>query len=258
MQSNCIYRVVLIFKKSFLFCLGVSFLAQVWAHQGEASKPFQMLHVDDALESHAHFGWESRYILEGRDSLAGGSLWSSSVEASYDHIFGGLWYGRSSSNDFRELHLGLGLKQEIGNFECYLAYTYLLFPAEDTSDSEWGLGLSYDALPFGMDTGLDLVYSVDAGGTFIEWSLSKPFEVVESWESSLGSTLGWNEEFVSDGHNGLNHFSLNASGQRSLTEHLGLVLHAAQSWAIDRDLALDGDASLKDVFHFGLSLEAEF
>jgi len=246
------------FRKSFSFCSVFSFLVQVWAHQGEPSKPFQMLHLHDALETHTHFGWESRYILEGRDELEGGSLWSSSLEASYDHVFGGLWYGRSSSNDFRELHLGLGLKQETGNFEYYLAYTHLLFPAEDTSDSEWGLGLSYDALPFGMDTGLDLVYSVDAGGTFIEWSLSKPFEVVESWESSLGSTLGWNEEFVSDGHNGLNHFSLNASGQRSLTEHLGLVLHAAQSWAIDRDLALDGDASLKDVFHFGLSLEAEF
>jgi len=244
--------------KSCLLCSALSFLSQLSAHQGEASKPFQMVHLHDAMQVHAHFGWESRYVLEGRDSLDGGSLWSSSVEASYDHVFGGLWYGRSSSNDFRELHLGLGLKQETGNFEYYLAYTHLLFPAEETSDSEWGAGISYDALPFGMETGLDLVYSADAKGTFIEWSLSKSFEVLDSWESSLGSTLGWNEEFVSDGHNGLNHFSLNASGQRSLTEHLGLVLHAAQSWAIDRDLALDGDASLKDVFHFGLSLEAEF
>ena len=235
---------MVIFKKSFLFCLAVSLLAQASADQGEASKPFQLLHVDDDLETHAHFGWESRYILEGRDSLAGGSLWSSSVEASYDHVFGGLWYGRSSSNDFRELHLGLGLKQETGNFEYYLAYTHLLFPAEDTSDSEWGAGFSYDALPYGMETGLDLVYSVDAEGTFIEWYFSKPFAVLESWESSLGSTLGWNEEFVSDGHDGLNHFSLNASGRRSLTEHLGLVLHAAQSWAIDRDQTFVDDASL--------------
>ena len=239
-------------------CSALSFLAQLSAHQGETSKPFQMVHLHDAMQVHAHFGWESRYILEGRDSLEGGSLWSSSVEASYDHVFGGLWYGRSSNNDFRELHLGLGLKQEIGNFESYLAFTHLLFPAEETSDAEWGAGFSYDALPYGMETGLDLVYSLDAEGTFIEWSLSKPFAVLESWETSLGSTLGWNEGFVSDGHDGLNHFSLSASGRRSLTENLGLVLHGAQSWAIDQDLTFVDDISLKDIFHFGISLEAEF
>jgi hypothetical protein len=128
----------------------------------------------------AHFGWGSKYVLEGREALGGASILSSSVEASYDHVFGGVWYGRSSSNDFRELHLGLGLKQETGHFEYYLAYTHLLFPVEETSDSEWGTGISYDALPFGMETGLDLVYSADAKGTFIEWSLSKSFEVLHS------------------------------------------------------------------------------
>ena len=51
----------------------------------------------------AHFGWRSKYVLEGREALGGASILSSSVEASYDHVFGGVWYGRSSSNDFREL-----------------------------------------------------------------------------------------------------------------------------------------------------------
>ena len=61
-------------------------LTWVFAHEGEASKPFQMLHLHDAIDIHAHGGWESLYALEGRDSLDGGSLWSSSVEASYDHF----------------------------------------------------------------------------------------------------------------------------------------------------------------------------
>ena len=233
-------------------------LSRVFSHDGEASQPFQMLHLHDSIDTHAHIGWESRYALEGRDSLDGGSLMSSSVEASYDHFFGGLWYGRSSSNDFRELHFGLGVIQETNNFEYYLAYTHLLFPVEETSDSEWGAGFSYNSLPFGLSSGLDLVYSVDSKGTFFEWTTSKPFKIIDLWESSFGTGLGWNEDFVSDGHDGWNHFSLSANGRRALSDRVGLVLHGVQSWAINRDLAFEGDVSLKDFFHFGVSLEAQF
>jgi hypothetical protein len=148
-------------------------LTGVFAHEGEASKPFQMLHLQDGIDTHTHVGWESRYALKGRDSLDGGSLWSNSVEASYDHFFGGLWYGRSSSNDFRELHLGVGVIQRTENMEYYISCTHLLFPVERISDSEWGAGFSYDALPFGLASGLDLVYSVDAKGSFFEWTTSK-------------------------------------------------------------------------------------
>ena len=73
----------------------------MYAHEFEASKPFEKLHLHDKLEVHTHFGWESKYVLEGRDSLDGGSLWSSGVETGYEHLFGGVWYGRSSKNDFR-------------------------------------------------------------------------------------------------------------------------------------------------------------
>ena len=48
----------------------ISFL---YAHEFEASKPFEKLHLHDKLEVHTHFGWESKYVLEGRDSLDGGS-----------------------------------------------------------------------------------------------------------------------------------------------------------------------------------------
>ena len=74
----------------------------------KASKPFAKLHLHNKLEVHTHFGWESKYVLE-RDSLDGDSLWSSSVETGYEHLFGGMWYGRSTRNDFRELKLNAGV-----------------------------------------------------------------------------------------------------------------------------------------------------
>jgi len=161
------------FLKFFIIFLLSVFFKQVGAIESESSRPIKFLQSHKNIETHTHVGWESRYALEGRDSLDGGSLWSNSVEASYDHFFGGLWYGRSSSNDFRELHLGVGVIQRTENMEYYISYTHLLFPVEEISDSEWGAGFSYDALPFGLASGLDLVYSVDAKGSFFEWTTSK-------------------------------------------------------------------------------------
>ena len=74
----------------------------------------------------------------------------------------------------------------------------------------------------------------------------------------MGTALGWNQDFVSDGHDGWNHFSLSANGRRASSQRVGLVFHGVQSWAINRDLFFEGDVSLKDFFHFGVSLEAQF
>ena len=226
------------------------------ANESESSRPIKFLQSHKNIETYAHVGWESRYILEGRDSLDGESLWSSNIEASYEDFFGEIWYGRSSSNDFRELHLGVGVIQRTENMEYYISYTHLLFPVEEISDSEWGAGLSYDALPFGFASGLNLVYSMDAKGTFFEWTTSKSVKISDLWESSLGTVLGWNHDFVSDGHDGWNQILLNANGRRALSDRLSLVLHGVQSWAMNRDLSFEGDVSLKDFFHFGVSVEA--
>lgn len=246
------------FRELFIIFFLSVFFKQVGASESESSRPIKFLQSHKNIETYAHVGWESRYILEGRDSLDGESLWSSNVEASYDDLFGEIWYGRSSNDSFRELHFGLGVIQRIENMEYYISYTHLLFPVEEISDSEWGAGFSYDALPFGLASGLDLVYSVDAKGTFFEWTTSKSVQIFDLWKSSFGTTLGWNQDFVSDGHDGWNHISLNANGRRALSDGLGLVLHGAQSCAINRDLSFEGDISLKDFFHFGVSLEAQF
>ena len=89
-------------------------------------------------------------------------------------LFSTLGYGLLTIRllKFEKLNLNYGI---IGIFGLFLLsivsiYTHLLFPAEDTSDSEWGLGLSYDALPYGIETGLDLViYQLV---TYSRWRLS--------------------------------------------------------------------------------------
>ena len=68
--------------------------------------------------------------------LDGGSLWSSGVETGYEHLFGGVWYGRSSKNDFRELKFNAESVRKMKH-AYHFAFTHIRFPVDDESDDEW-------------------------------------------------------------------------------------------------------------------------
>ena len=197
-------------------------------------------------------------MLEGRDSLDGGSLWSSGVETGYEHLFGGVWYGRSSKNDFRELKFNAGVGQENETYAYHFAFTHIRFPVDNESDDEWETGFTYTDLPFDGESGLTLVYSEDADGFFIEWGNAIVQSVTEEFELEYTGVLGWNNGFVSEGHDGLNHFSLGVSTGREISSFAALSLHAVQTWPINRDLNKADDLLLRETFHFGISVEANF
>ena len=230
----------------------------VLAHDAETSRPFQKFHAHQIFESHSHAGWESRYFSEGRDALNGKSLWAGSFELGYDHFSGGVWYGRSSDHSYDEWQYNLSITQEMKGFEFYAGYTHLVFAKDDESDDEWSVGISYGDLPWDMESALDATYSVDADGAFLEWSNGKSFSISEAAELSANGIFGWNEGYVSDGHDGMNYFAFSLSGERALNENFSLVGHGTQSWAIDRDLTYAGDDQLKDFFHVGIGIEWNF
>lgn len=225
------------------------------AHHAEISKTFEKMHAHRTFDAYVHTGWESRYFSEGRDALAGKSLWNSSLELGYDHFSGGVWYGRSSDHRYDELQYSLAITQEIRGLRFYAGYTYLVFQKDYESDDEWSVGISYVDLPFSIGTTLDAYYSNDATGTFIEWNNFRNFEITEEISLYLSGSLGWNEGYVSEGHDGLNHFALRSGIQKPLNEQLSVVGHGSYSWAINRDLSLPGDTLLKNFFHIGLGFE---
>jgi hypothetical protein len=246
------------FKKYILFAKSLMVLSTGWSHDAETTKPVDKMHAHGTFEAHAHAGWESRYFSEGRDALDGKSLWTGTLELGYDHFSGGVWYGSSSDQNYDEWQYSLALTQESEGYEFYLGYTYLGFHKDNDSDSEWSAGISYGELPFALEASLDASYSMDAEGTFFEWSTGRKFNPNETLQLSLSGILGWNEGYVSDGHDGLNFFALRTGAKADLSEKLSLVAHGAQSFAVDRDPTLSGDQLLKDFFHFGLGLEWSF
>ena len=230
----------------------------LFGHDTETNKPFEKMHAHQTFSAHAHAGWESRYFSEGRDALNGKSLWNSSLELGYDRLSGGVWYGRSSNHQYDERQYNFALSQEIDGYSFYACYTHLIFAEDDESDDEWSAGISYEDLPFDLISSLDACYSIDARGTFFEWSNTKEFNFQEDIEFSLSGTLGWNEGYVADGHSGLNFFSLRSGLVKILSGNFSLAGHGVYSWAIDPDINFSGDQGLKDFFHFGLGVEYRF
>lgn len=139
-----------------------------------------------------------------------------------------------------------------------MGYTHLDFSKDDESDGEWSVGIAYGELPYGLETSLDATYSKDTGGTFFEWSNARGFNPSEKLQLAISGVLGWNEGYVSDGHDGLNFFALRTGAKANLSEKLSLVAHGTQSLALGRDPNLLGDLQLKDFFHFGLGVEWSF
>lgn len=256
--SNRRFKGNLKILKYSLFAQLLIFVNLVSAHDAETNKPFEKMHAHRTFSAHTHSGWESRYFSEGRDALNGKSLWNSSLELGYDHLSGGVWYGRSSNHQYDEWQYNFAFSQEIEGYSFYAGYTHLIFTKDDESDDEWSAGISYDGLPLDLITSLDACYSIDAQGTFFEWSTSREFNFREDLDFSLSGTLGWNEGYVSDGHSGLNFFSLRSGVEKMLSENFSLAGHGVYSWAINPDLNLAGDQGLKDFFHFGLGVEYKF
>ncbi len=229
-----------------------------FAHQSEPQQPFERPHAHENFEFHIHTGLESRYFSEGRDALNGDSIWASSFEFGLEHLAAGLWYGKSPDQSYDELQLSLALTQTFGDFEAYIGYTHYIFPFDGSHDDEIGTGITWTGLPAEIELSADIYHSFDADGYFAELSTSREFEITEPFSVTLSSIFGINQGYVSDGHDGANHFALQIGYEYVLTKSLSLIAHTTYSWAIDKKATAPGDALLEDFFHCGAGLQWNF
>ena len=216
------------------------------------------LHSHELLEAFVYTGWESRYASEGRDALDGDSLWATTAEAGWNHLSAGLWYGLSPEQNYDELQFTIAVSKEFGPVEGYLNYTHFRFPFENGHDNEIGVGLAAPIVPFQCELSLDAYYSVDAEGTFAELGLGREWHVAKFFKLSGSAVLGMNQGYVTDGHDGLNHFALGLGAEKALTGSLTLSAHTVYNWDVDRDAALPGDELLGSFFHGSIGLQRSF
>ena len=204
--------------------------------------------------------WESRYYLEGRDSLDGASILSQTLELEWESLVFGVWYGNATGQRYDELHTSLLYHHDFGNsLEGYLGYNHVRFPHGDGHhDHEIHTGISYAGLPQDIELALDAYHSFEADGFFAELSAGREWELTEELSTSLTAMFGVNQGYVSDGHDGANHIAASWGLAYSLSEALSIVGHATYNWGIDRKAGAPDDAALKDFFHAGVGLELSF
>ena len=253
------YNMKIITSKSATVALSLALSTlQSGAHPSEPQQPFQRLHAHENLEFHIHTGWESRYFSEGRDALEGDSIWASSIELGLEHFTAGLWYGNSPDQSYDELQLSLGITESFGDLKAYIGYTHFIFPFEGSNDDEIGIGITWSGLPAEIELAAELYYSFEADGYFTEISANRGFEITENFSTSFSSIFGINQGYVTDGHDGANHFALQVSYEYVLTKSLSLLAHTTYSWEIGKKSTTPGDDLLKNFFHCGVGLQWAF
>jgi hypothetical protein len=213
----------------------------------------------DVLDFDISAAWDSRYVSEGRDNLAGDSLAGTTIEAAYEGLSVNVWYASSPDTDYREVNVGTAYTLEWNDWEAYVSYTFLRFLSDKENDNEIGAGLSYSGLPAGFAAGVDGYYSFDAEGAFFETYINRECEVADWLTLTPAAVMGWNAGYMADGHDGANHFALVLEAAVPLKTGLELSGNIAYSFAInDNADKYADDEGLRSMFYGGVALRASF
>lgn len=205
--------------------------------------------IEEKYEWHAHLFYESRYITEGRDNLAGNGIYSVSTEFTYKDLSIVPWIAEGADTDYSEFNLNIVYAAKLDeDFEIFTGYNYLTSDesGNKSNDNEVSLDMAYF---FNEQVRLtaSLYYSFDAEGVFTEIGIKKRYQYDDDLAINIGAIVGFNAGYVADGHDGVNHAQLRASISYQLMEHMEVYAIAVHSVAIDEDAGrYTGDEFLRD------------
>jgi len=213
--------------------------------------------AESAYEWHAHMFWESRYVTEGRDNLSGKSLVSLSTEFSIDGFSIVPWIADGVDTNYEEFNLNVIYANELTtSLVLYTGYNYIHsrpYGARD-DDNEINLDFAYQWLKH-ISVFASVYYSFEAKGSFMETSIKHNGALNEKIRYSLQGILGVNAKYVSDGHNGLNHFQLRAQASYHSGRQIELYTFVGYNLAINPEPSkYVGDEQLKDFSWSGIGL----
>lgn len=209
----------------------------------------------DQVSASVYGGWDSHYFTEGRDLLEGDALIITDIQSSWEFIFWQIWYAASPEQSYDELQFMAGGTQTIGNFTYYAGHRHIQFPADGLNDDEAAVGVSMSNLPVEIQLSVDAYYSFEAEGFFTEIIANRSFAVTERVSVNNTVIFGINQDYISDGHDGANHFALTIGLNYAVSNSVSIVARLTQSWEIDRDPNKPGDETLVDFFNGGIGMQ---
>jgi hypothetical protein len=215
-------------------------------------------HPEFPIELSLAGAWESHYVSEGRDNLDDDSLASVEATAGYEGITVGAWAAESPDQDYREYNYWLEYNYEWQAFTFTAAYTYLDFHTDDADDKEISFYIGY-AMPYTLQLEIGGYYSDENSGTFYEATLSAEIEFTDEWALTPFANLGYNDDYIAEGHNGLNHLTLGLELNYAINQQISIGAYVAHNIAIDSESKKYADDDLLDDFtYYGISASLSF
>ena len=217
--------------------------------------------VEGRRPVHVHLRWESRYVSEGRDNLAGNGLTSVFSDISLGNFTFAPWMAYGYDSEYTELNLNFIYGHKLTDqLDIYGGYTHLQDRLEDehTKDNEIFADLVYmPTAPF--DVLVNYYYSFDARGSFWEFALKREEILNEQTVLTLSSIVGFNEGYVPNGHNGLNHVQLRLNLALYPVPCIEIMPYVAYNFAIDSEPErFADDITLHDFMWGGIGIAYHF
>jgi hypothetical protein len=217
--------------------------------------------AEDRRPIHLHFLWESRYVSEGRDNLAGNGLSSVFSDISLGNFTFAPWLAYGYDSEYTELNLNFIYGHKLTDqLDIYGGYTHLQTRLEggNTKDNEIFADLIYTPTTL-FDVLVNYYYSFEASGSFWEFALKREQMLNDKTVLTLRSILGINEGYVPNGHNGLNHAQLRLNLAYYPVPCIEIMPYVAYNFAIDREPErFTGDITLRDFFWGGIGVIYHF
>ena len=213
--------------------------------------------VEEQNPIHAHFRWESRYVSEGRDNLDGNGLASIASDVSINDFTFAPWIARGYDSDYSEMNLHFVYGTQLSDhLEVYTGYTHLQMrdAGDNAHDNEISADLVFTGWGMAHIQG-SAYHSFDASGSFYGLSLIRTHVVNERITLTAGSTLGLNDGYIADGHDGLNHIQFRGRLAYHPHSQIEIITYIGYNIAIDSTPdRYVGDLTLHDFLWGGVGV----
>lgn len=245
-------------------CFMSSALAQPTAKLSQAAKSEATLSaqskrpfIDKSYALRLDTNITSSYITEGRDNLSNNGLAAVSTELSHNNFSIMPWLAKGIGTDYSELNLNMSYSSMLAdNLELVSGYTYLYANEDQDSANDHEISIE---LIYTINEQLQLIssnyYSVDAKGTFLDFSINKQLPLSDALSLEFKASVGFNAGYIAQGHNGINHVQLTSQISYQLIEPLQVFAHSNYSVAINKDAVnYSDDQLLTDAFWAGIGV----
>ena len=217
--------------------------------------------VESQFDWHTHLLWESRYVSEGRDNLSGDNIISLSSDFIFDKLTFVPWVAYSAGADYSELNLNVVYSTSLTKeLTASLGYNHIRsrYHGEGAWDNEISLDLDHKLLNQ-LAVFASIYHSFDANGSFTDIGTRYEYTQSKKVHYHVEASLGANAGYISDGHNGLNHFQIRADASYLPMMQIEFYTYVGYNNAINRDATqYAGDELLEDFFWGGIGLNYLF